>query len=121
MNIETEHKQICTMNNGVKIAVNNGKEIIMLLISDVLFFKADNIYAHVFLKDQKSFLITESLVNIETKVSDAAFFRVHRSYLINIQEIDKVWLHENKLLLKNHGQQIPISRYRKQDLKKLIL
>ena len=60
-----------------------------VLRNDIIYVKAEVDYVKVVTKDT-SFLVLDSLRNWEEKLANYHFIRVHRSYLININKIDKV-------------------------------
>lgn len=54
--------------------------------SEILYLKADGLYTKVFTKI-KSYLIRDILKSFEEKLPPSIFFRVHKSYLINVSHV----------------------------------
>lgn len=52
--------------------------------SDIIYVKSDDKFVSVKFSDQKSFLCNYTMYEMEAKVSDQLFFRIQRSYLINM-------------------------------------
>ena len=110
---ELKNKQISCEKAGKKVMVN---------AKDILFAKARDDYAHIQAKDGKYFAPT-SLSAIERQLEGVGFMRVHRSYLVNMKEIDEaVTIDGGAMCLKIKGvdQQIPVSRRKIPLLKKSI-
>jgi len=60
-------------------------------------------------KGVEPLLITYSLCMVHKKLGEENFIRCHRSYIVNIQEIEEVNLRKRNFILKN-GDSISISR-----------
>jgi DNA-binding LytR/AlgR family response regulator len=59
-------------------------------IDDILFLKAEIDYVKV-VSDEKSILILDSLRNWNEKLQNFRFIQIHRSYIINIDKITKIY------------------------------
>ena len=88
-----------------------------IFIDDILYLKAEVDYVKV-VTNSASFLVLDSLRNWEEKIAENDFSRVHRSYIININKIDKVY--GNRVFVKNEA--IPIGQsYKNSFMKSLNL
>ena len=81
------------------------KTLFKVKIEDILYLKAEVDYVKVISKE-KSILILDSLKNWEEKLVSTHFIRIHRSYLINTQQIEKVV--GNQVYIQ--GQALPIGK-----------
>lgn len=72
---------------------------------DILFLKAEVDYVRVVTVNQQ-ILILDSLQNWEEKLSNSNFTRTHRSYIVNLDRIEK--LSGNQIFIENNV--IPIGR-----------
>jgi DNA-binding LytR/AlgR family response regulator len=86
-------------------------ELVRINVANILFAEANDNYTHLYTSEQK-FLVSTTLKKVEEKLSVFNFCRVHRSYLINIRHIDKIF--QDDVYLKQH--RVPISRKYKDDL-----
>lgn len=99
----------------------NGKKI--LVPTDQIHFimaKDDYSYLHT---DTDRYLSTVSLAQIENRLADHGFYRVHRRYLVNlscISEVESVPGGTLLLTLKGEEEKIPVSRRRVAALKKVL-
>ncbi|MFD0862254.1 LytR/AlgR family response regulator transcription factor [Sungkyunkwania multivorans] len=73
--------------------------------TDIQFIKADNVYLEINTVDKK-FLVRSSLKDYISKLPDNKFFRVHKSYIINIDHIQA--LNSKDVVIKD--ELIPISK-----------
>ncbi|MTI32940.1 LytR/AlgR family response regulator transcription factor [Xanthovirga aplysinae] len=65
------------------------KTIYRTNVNDLLYLKAEVDYVKI-VTNEKNLLILDSLSNWEKQLATYNFLRVHRSYLINLQKIEKV-------------------------------
>jgi len=72
-----------------RIFVRHKDKMIKLEIEQILYIEADRNYSHIFTKEKK-YVLTTTLKKLETKLPDSDFFRIHRSYIINLRQIDEV-------------------------------
>jgi len=81
------------------------KTIYKINIEDILFLKAEVDYVKVFTRS-KEVLILDSLKNWNEKLQGYSFIQIHRSYIININNITKV----QGNLVYIHEKSIPIGK-----------
>lgn len=93
-----------------KIAIRSGNEMILLKISEISHIKGKGSYAELVMIDNTTHLVSRNLKNFENVlIKDDRFLRIHKSYIVNFDEVvsysksDGGWLN-----LKNNIS-IPIS------------
>lgn len=85
-------------------------------IHDILYAQAWDNYCYVYIQKEK-YLLPHTLKSISEKLGDEHFFRVHKSYLVNINSIDSIMEHE--VIINKTA--IPISKGSKNNLLNRIL
>jgi len=94
-----------------RIVVKNGSDIRIVPMADVMYIEAYDDYVKIFTKD--TYYLKKKTMNYYEQVLDSSkFFRTHRSFIINLQELTKIEpLEKNTyvVFLKN-GKKIPLSR-----------
>lgn len=93
------------------VYIRQGDTFLKLEWMDILYVESMQNYLKIHLKN-KTHTIHQTMMSIETLLPQSAFFRIHKSYLINIFHIDLIT--GNKLLIDRN--ELPISRQRKEDL-----
>ena len=70
----------------------------------------------------KSILKTQALSDIETQLDPQKFIRIHRSYVINLAQLNRIErvTKDSVLAILNSGKQLPISRSGYERLKPLF-
>ncbi len=72
-----------------EIFIKSGHEYIKVHIDDIIFIKSDADYTELILSDRKH-LTLESLRYWEENLSPDQFLRIHKSYIINTDKIEKI-------------------------------
>ncbi len=72
-----------------RIFVRYKEKMIKIMLADILYMEADRNYSRIFTSN-KEYLLSITLKTIEEKMSMQLFMRIHRSYLINITQVDEV-------------------------------
>ena len=72
-----------------RIFVRHNDRIVKIIIADILYIEADRNYCRIHSKG-KIYLLVVTLKDIEKKLPKEYFIRVHRSYIINLLQIDEV-------------------------------
>jgi two-component system LytT family response regulator len=109
------------MQKSNQIALKVGREIIFILISDIVLLKAENIYCTVYLNNGKSILVSNTLKEISERLTDKLFYKSHRSYIINVNYVERYIKSDLSVYLKTIMEPIPVSRSLKSEFEKVIL
>lgn len=91
------------------LPVQSGHEIYNLPIMDIIFVEATNRQIVFNMKDGRSIATRDTLLNMqEILLKYPAFFKPHRSYIINMQYIEH--FNTKEISMKNSEALIPIAR-----------
>lgn len=120
-------KAIDILENKITIEVSSGKISVpvfegfeVLEYHEIVFCKSDNNYTELILADNRKIVVSKTLKYIEDSLPASIFFRVHKSYLVNINHIKKYIKSDGGELLLSNKKLIPVSRTQRDDLLKLI-
>ncbi len=97
--------------NSESLFVKHNGRIVRVKIEDILYVEAKGDYV-VFKTEEKGYVVHTTFKNVENKLDENLFIKVHRSYIVNINKV--VDIEENNLLIKS--QVIPISRGQRANL-----
>ena len=98
-----------------RIFVRYKEKMIKIMVSDILYIEADRNYSRIFTCN-KEYLLSVTLKTIQEKLSENIFIRVHRSYMININQVEEVA--DSYVIIAN--KPIPMSAGLKEQLLKRI-
>ncbi|GAB1856232.1 hypothetical protein MHTCC0001_10670 [Flavobacteriaceae bacterium MHTCC 0001] len=101
-----------TENRKITIPLQNGFEVFNVI--DVLYCKADDNYTLICFKSERKVLVSKTLKYVEDTLGTMHFARVHKSYLVNVNEIEK-YLSRGKLgsIILSNGKEIAVSSSKK--------
>jgi DNA-binding LytR/AlgR family response regulator len=91
--------------------VKIGYEHIRIAFEDILYLAADGDYCEIYLQGKKH-LSSESMKKWIELLEGGDFFRIHKSYLVNIHRIEKV---SGSTIFLRDGSQLPLGRAYKDD------
>src|SRR6478735_8542188 len=88
----------------------------MLFVENIISCSSDSNYTILFLKNKQKITASRTLKQIEEMLEDYSFARVHHSYIVNLNEVEKYIKGEGGYLLMSDGTNIDVSRSRKEVL-----
>ncbi len=127
---ESRQQQIDTLFNNLRnithpynrISVATTEGVIFINTQDILYCEATGSYTTLFLKNSDRLVTSRALKDFEELLQEHSFFRIHHSYLINLNEIKRYLKGEGGTVLMSSGAEIPVSKRKKEEfLKKLHL
>ena len=101
------------INGKITIPQQDGFEVIET--SNILYCKADDNYTEIFLNNKKK-LVSKTLKYFEEALSHSSFVRVHKSYLVNVNEVIKYLKGKGGSVMLSNGKQIMVSASKKANL-----
>ncbi len=87
----------------------------VLNIRDILYCKADDNYTEIFLENKK-ILVSKTLKYFEDALKDFHFARIHKSYLVNVNEVVKYRKGKGGSVVVSNGKELLVSASKKKDL-----
>jgi len=103
-----------------KIALPTMHSYELVPLNNIVVCESNNNYTNVRLNNGQHFLISKTLKQIEDLLDMPPFFRVHNSFLVNLQYAIRYMKGEGGYLVLNNDMTIPVSRAKKEELLKLI-
>jgi DNA-binding LytR/AlgR family response regulator len=102
-------------NSANHIFIRSDGKLIRLNNDDILFIESMGDYVKFVTRDKK-YVTYNTIKNLEEKINNEHFMKVHRSYIINLLKIDDI--RENDLFI--NGIEIPISKNLRADVLKRL-
>jgi len=87
--IATSSGKESTLVLNDRIFVRNHERMVKIFIKDILYIIAERNYTRIFSKD-KEYLLVMTLKDLDSKLPIEHFIRIHRSYIINLSQVDEV-------------------------------
>lgn len=108
--LKQKHKRVT--KRPVRIQVDNHGLQSYILVRDICYIEARGDYASIFTKDHE-YLIKSTLSALEERLEPEGFMRIHKSFIVNMSQIDTVRSVGHGLLelvLFDDQQVLPVSR-----------
>jgi len=96
-----------------KIPIADNSSIDFIPLEDIIYCRARDNYTEFILKDKK-ILSSKALKSYDEKLSDSGFVRIHRSYLININHVNKYYKGSGGYIIMSNGDSLDVSKKRKE-------
>jgi len=94
-----------------RILVRDRGNIYIIQAEDIIYIEAQNDY--VFINTlKKSSLKNDTLANMEKMLDPRKFYRIHRSYILNIDYLSKIepYTKDSRVAILKNGKTLPVSR-----------
>jgi two-component system, LytTR family, response regulator len=113
-----QYNQRSAQIGRIALPVVNGLEFIQ--VNDVIKIKGENVYSIFFLVDGKKMVTSLTLKETEAMLVKFGFFRVHKSYMVNLKYVAKYIKGEGGVVVMKDGSEVEVSRRNKPDFLKRI-
>jgi DNA-binding LytR/AlgR family response regulator len=87
------------------IYVKENKRVIKVLLNDILYIEGLSEYVQIY-TDKKKIITKTSLTNLEKKLPNDGFLRIHKSFIVSMSRIEAFTAHT----IEVPGKQLPIGR-----------
>lgn len=114
LNASTQNVRHLTSSNKLMIHTQEG--IIMIHLDDIIYIEADRSYSIFQLKNGQRHIVSHPLRVWSEILTDRGFFLVHKSHLININEVKLFLKKEGGAVVMSNGHSIYVARRRKDAL-----
>lgn len=124
-----ENKQQTATTNGQveqpylnRILVKSSDKNIFVDVSDIRWIECAGNYLKLHLAE-KTYMIRSSLKNLKSKLNPLQFVRIHRSWMVNINEVKEIepWFSGDSKVVLSDGKTLRMSRNYKDNLEKFTL
>lgn len=93
-----------------RISIRSGNKINFIAVDDITYIQAEGDYVQIYTNDGR-FLKEDTMKYYEEHLPPNKFFRIHRSYIVNLEKILRIELYDKKnhLITLTSGNKISIS------------
>jgi len=104
-----------------RVVVKIGQKISIIPVNEIKYIEAQDDYVMIY-SQKGNFLKQKTMKYFDENLDPNLFFRIHRSFIVNIENIKQIELLEKEtyVALLNDGRKLPISKSGYQGLKELL-
>lgn len=100
--------------NRRRITINTDGKLIFLDHLEILFVESDGNYCSIHTTNEKKIVITKKLKEVNELLPNDHFFRIHNSFVINLDKVKEFLKTDGYVVLENNHK-IPVSRQKKSE------
>ncbi len=103
-----------------RIAIPSMDGLQFVSTSDIIYLEAHSNYTNFYLVNNKKINVAKTLKDFEEILPASIFVRIHHSYIININSIEKYIKGEGGHVLMKNGATLDVARRKKEEFLKII-
>ncbi|MBL7812424.1 MAG: response regulator transcription factor [Bacteroidetes bacterium] len=103
-----------------RIALSTGEGLVFVKTEDILYCAADSNYTKVHMADGRKITVAKTLKELDETLAGQEFARVHASFLVNINHIQKYVKGDGGYIVMPDGAEIGISRSKREEFFQLF-
>ena len=104
-----------------RIALPTMEGLKLVPVDSIISCASEGNYTIFLTKDKQKIVVSRPLKEVEEMLEEHSFFRVHHSYMVNMNEIDRFIKSEGGYLIMSDGSTVDVSRSKKDQLLKKLL
>ena len=97
-----------------RLALSTSEGVFFYLPSEIIRCEGESNYTTFHFKEAKPMMVSHTLKDYESILTDYGFVRVHKSHLVNMKYVSR--MDRDGFLWLQNGQTIPVSRRRKEEV-----
>jgi two-component system LytT family response regulator len=103
-----------------KIVLKTLENIYLVDMQDITHCDSDGCYTTVHLSGGEKIIISKNLGEFEDMLGESGFYRVHKSYLINLMHIKRFEKHEGGYIILTDDEKVPVASRKREELMELF-
>lgn len=107
-------KQQQAGHHAMQLCIPSLKGFQVVQVNDIIYCEAENTYTTIHLTDNKKILASRPLMDYELLLADSLFFRIHKSWLVNMKHIKEYQKGEGGFVIVSNGKELEVSRRKKE-------
>lgn len=103
-----------TSGENYKLALPTAEGLFFVKVSSIVYCEASSNYTEIFTDDGKKHIVSRTLKEYDEMLSELNFFRIHNSYLINLNAVQKYIRGEGGSVVMANGRALDVSKRKKE-------
>jgi two-component system LytT family response regulator len=121
---EDFNKQMKVLEENLKSVTNKNKKIILrtaesihlLDVGNIICCDSDSSYTTVHTVEGEKIIVSKTLKDYEEMLTECGFYRVHKSYLINLTHIKRFDRQDGGYIVLTNGLKIPVASRKRDEM-----
>lgn len=103
-----------------KILVKTFDNIYIIKLNELVCCESDQAYCRLHLKNGNTILASRQLKEFEEMLTPAGFFRIHKSFVINLNAVDHFEKADGGFVVLENGMRVPVASRKREQFLKII-
>lgn len=103
-----------------QIALPTSEGFTMVHVNEITYLQADSNYTWVVTGSGKKYLVAKTLKEMESMLQFPQYFRAHKSYLVNLNHVDRYIRGQGGYLVMRDNHQVPVARAQRSELMRML-
>ncbi len=103
-----------------KLVLKTAENVFIIEIPKISFCESDGSYTIIHLEDGKQILVSKNLKEYDDMLNDQGFYRIHKSYLINLSFVERFEKGEGGFVVLKNEVKIPVASRKREQLMELF-
>jgi two-component system, LytTR family, response regulator len=103
-----------------RITLKTSDQLYLVNIADIIYVEAYSNYSTFYLEKDKKLLVLKSLREFEEMLVDKGFFRIHKTYLVNVNKMSHFDKKDGGFVFMSNGVEIPVASRKREMLMDLF-
>jgi two-component system LytT family response regulator len=101
-------------SENYRLALPTTDGLVFVKINQILYCEASSNYTEIIMDDNKKYVVSRTLKEYEDMLTEQNFFRIHHSYLINLNGIKKYVRGDGGYVIMNNDKSLDVSKRKKE-------
>jgi two-component system LytT family response regulator len=98
-----------------KVALSTLEGLLFVEVADIAHCQSDGSYTRLYMGNKEEILLSKSIKEVGEILTQCGFLRIHHSFLVNLDHIQRYIRGEGGEIVMRNGQHIPVARSKKQE------
>lgn len=104
-----------------KVAIYTQTGVELINVDEIVRFEASSNYTILYLRSKITIISTKTLKEYDEMLSESTFFRVHKSHLINLNNVQRYVNGDGGFVIMNDSSEVEVARRRKESFLQILL
>jgi two-component system LytT family response regulator len=96
-----------------RLAIPATDGLVFINVGEILYCEASGNYTNIYMDDSRKFIVSRTLKEYEDLLEEQDFFRIHNSFLINLNSIKKYIRGEGGQVVMSNDKTLDVSKMKK--------
>ena len=107
-------------SDSIRIAIPTTEGLQFIRLKEIIYMEATGNYTYFYLKDKRKIIVCRTLKDFEEMLPNDTFLRIHHSYIINKEYVEKYIRGEGGQVVLSDGTTLDVAKRKKTEFLKAI-